>query len=1549
VEIDELTEAAMVAVVVDREAGTVVGTEPRRRRPQRAAFAALAALAIAGAAGCSQRGDGVTEKQSALTVPVPPIAQFAVMASRNASFDDRTQVLGGSVGVAAGATNTLTAGAESRISEGRLLLSPRVVLEDHARTGEIGTNSFTPGADNVTGPVSAYEAPPTQPTPGTITPGTTPITVPLNGTRTLAPGAYGAVIVNNNGILNLSGGLYQFQSLQVNVESRVNVLASTTVRVATTVTGLDRSRFLPAGALGAAGFRLIVGGATNAVTLGNDVQMTALLVGRGDVRVGDRYIFTGAIAGRDVIIGHDGRINAAAGGGFQCANNAHCNDNNTCTTDVCGDLLCTRTPLPNNTACNDSNACTQTDRCNNAVCVGSNPVLCVALDQCHVPGVCAPATGVCSNPNKPNGTTCSDGNTCTGPDACSAGVCVGTPIVNCGACALPDSDGDGVKDCTDKCPKDPLKTSPGICDCGVPDTDSDGDGVPNCIEGPCQNDGHVQKLGECGGCGTAFAAAGTRCNSGPCPGVFTCDGAGVCGSVAQCPTPPQPTGCKALPYLGKTYWFCPGPLSWTDARDACKNLQSQLVEIEDEAENVFVNANKNASTVWTGGNDRTTPGTWRWATAAGDDGNIFWKGGAAGQPYFARYANWAMGSPDPSGPLCASLSGGVWTAGSCTTAAGYVCEPSSDGTITTTRVPDPACKILGLPCPKFGPFVCTTTEADEFGGLTEAQVHQRINDCNAACATFGNSSPECAAACQAPVDAPPATSTCPAFDDFALGACALKSARSPTAHCSSNAECLPGEICGVFTACPTGQTQNCPSLGFDDATDPNPTDGTRVCGVPADGCPTNDPATFPGPCDETVLCDVSVTQDVPGFGPTSNLTPETFNPETTFPTPDAPSTTDPYPEQGNPCPGFFCSFAPNTPSHPWCKLGLQDGLTARPAQNPAKAGRAGGGKVSFDFDPRLNLSREMSLGPLGVPTNLIVKAEAGLTAQVIVDSSIGGGATVPILDANAAIKATRCGVNSQDTRLTVLGIDFLPLVTKAAGSTFPFPLNQPSATAQETCEKAFTDFVNAGDRAKKELRDAVDLLRQYNARIGNADPTDNFSNAICNQIAAHPPRGFPPGNCATETPEDTINRFIDYYTRSVVGFAGAEAARGLAEAADFLGANAVAFAQDIVLYSFHKNEEITIFQSQFFVGPIPVSLELLGTMDYGADILGRLDFNPGSIIPSILRLNDRNPAEPLAAVKVDGVPTAGAGLALFAGVGFSVNGFTAKIGIEGTIHLGDVFIDAHAGSGVGLGSEIDDRGPPVDFAGLTNGSNTLIPPKRLVAELRYNAGLGAGVRDVLSGDIAIKLKIKIAFFSKTWRKRIFSFKGFCARPDSDPTALLGAPCDVTLVSAVGSAAAASGAFPWGAVRSEMPFPELKRLTAPAPIGMATVATDRAQEFFYDSLCTCINNDLPSETRTCFRNDDCCPAKPVCFTAPGTTTPKCIDCVKKQENCRDASDCCPGMVCVPKLPSDPNDKWCAGLGGCNEPCTRNEDCRPFLDCVDNGVGGHSCFNFDCIPK
>jgi hypothetical protein len=79
--------------------------------------------------------------------------------------------------------------------------------------------------------------------------------------------------------------------------------------------------------------------------------------------------------------------------------------------------------------CNDGNACTKVDVCVDSpagsVCSGTMPVVCTALDQCHVAGVCNPANGTCSNPNAPDTiTACTDGNMCTTDDKCMAGKCV---------------------------------------------------------------------------------------------------------------------------------------------------------------------------------------------------------------------------------------------------------------------------------------------------------------------------------------------------------------------------------------------------------------------------------------------------------------------------------------------------------------------------------------------------------------------------------------------------------------------------------------------------------------------------------------------------------------------------------------------------------------------------------------------------------------------------------------------------------------------------------------------------------------------------------------------------------------------------------------------------------------------------------------------------------------------------------------------------------------------------------------------------------------------
>src|SRR6185436_9270769 len=69
-----------------------------------------------------------------------------------------------------------------------------------------------------------------------------------------------------------------------------------------------------------------------------------------------------------------------------------------------------------------------------------------------VAGTCAPATGLCTNPAAPNGTSCDDGNECTAGDACHDGICQGpsgtVPIVNATPKAIAGGDfnGDGKRD-----------------------------------------------------------------------------------------------------------------------------------------------------------------------------------------------------------------------------------------------------------------------------------------------------------------------------------------------------------------------------------------------------------------------------------------------------------------------------------------------------------------------------------------------------------------------------------------------------------------------------------------------------------------------------------------------------------------------------------------------------------------------------------------------------------------------------------------------------------------------------------------------------------------------------------------------------------------------------------------------------------------------------------------------------------------------------------------------------------------------------------------------
>ncbi len=81
-------------------------------------------------------------------------------------------------------------------------------------------------------------------------------------------------------------------------------------------------------------------------------------------------------------------------------------------------------------------------------------------------------------------------------DLASAAVCANLDPAGGGG------GGGGGGGTTDRCPDDPYKTQPGICGCGVADTDSDDDGTPDCNDNcpdnynPVQEDSNSNNIGD---------------------------------------------------------------------------------------------------------------------------------------------------------------------------------------------------------------------------------------------------------------------------------------------------------------------------------------------------------------------------------------------------------------------------------------------------------------------------------------------------------------------------------------------------------------------------------------------------------------------------------------------------------------------------------------------------------------------------------------------------------------------------------------------------------------------------------------------------------------------------------------------------------------------------------------------------------------------------------------------------------------------------------------------------------------------------------------------
>jgi hypothetical protein len=1091
-------------------------------------------------------------------------------------------------------------------------------------------------------------------------------------------------------------------------------------------------------------------------------------------------------------------------------------------------------------------------------------------------------------------------------------------------CARGDTDADGTLDCTDICEIDPTKVTPGMCGCNIPETDGDGDGAPNCID-ECPYDATAQFRGTCG-CPSDPAPNGTACFDSPCRGEFACN-AGLCGDPNSCRPDPS-CQLRYLPTTRHFYWFCSAAVGWDQARTICGSVDGmKLAQIDGEVENAFISRNLNGAPSWTGANDLDTEGEWFWKGFGAAVGEQFWTGGPGGRRYFARFSAWSGGSPPSGAPSCARIdANGLWDGAACNALSGFVCELGLDRTqdIDFPTI-TPTCEVLGIDCnpgDESGgtPGIDCELEADEFGDLTEGEVLDAFSNCKAACENGQEGTPACVAACTGPATPPADTDVCDDANDFPLD---MTSCGESTL--------VPGPIpCDVAADCPDDAlcSREYPGGG---AGQP------ALCVVPSNNCPT--PPDFPERCREVTLCEPEEEQIVTTVeGPGTDLSEQPFVPLDAFGPPvTAPQT--PYPVDDDPCGG---SCVGRGQGHPWCLLGAADPTPPRDPVAPARHGDTGGDLISFHFDPKFTLTHSADIGAFGLP-KLDVKAEAGVSAGVTV--GIPGVPSFDIIDLLVALEADQCGISRSEQTADILGVDFIAL---ADLGEFGVPVTFPDAATRTACQDAYRDFENGANRAKKALRDTVELIQQYKDALAddattNANRfTNNLRADLCRQIASATPRGFPPGNCPltgpTESPEATINRFIEYYRRSVLGFAQ-PGIKGLLEVGtDLKNAAKAELGADVAftIFTYGNTQEDTIASAQFFIGPIPVFLDVTSTVQYGVDLKGRAGFNAGPVVDAILRADADMPAEQVAFVGVEGAPYAGAGLGLFAGVGFGVPGFKVKIGMAADLHLGTVMLPAYAGAGIGLGAEIDGRPAPADLGPISTGVN-LVPAKRFVADLRFKAGLGVKVRDLLTGSISGKLKISVLFFSKSWKKTLFKFTGICA---GDPNARIEG-CDFDLITFNGSTDAASGSFPWAEIRMPTTFPQLSVLTPAASTpGAQSVDLSVVEEFFYDGQCDCIDGTDAAETRVCVRDQDCCDNTPNCFTDPVSGQNSCIDCRSRGETCAEDADCCG----VPNSLCNTITGTCEGKLSCTGPCTRNDECVSGQQCVERPAnsGTFQCF-------
>lgn len=1125
--------------------------------------------------------------------------------------------------------------------------------------------------------------------------------------------------------------------------------------------------------------------------------------------------------------------------------------------------------------------------------------------------------------------------------------------VGCSYCAN-DDDKDGTLNCQDECPLDPAKTTPGLCNCGVSEVDTDGDQVPDCVD-ECPLDAQTAYRGTCK-CPHDAAPNGTVCTDSVTPGAATCNN-GVCtnptSSLPQagcfiktdgwhaywfCPAATQSqaaTRCAALPnrkllqidnrhenaFAAK---FVTGE-SWIGAVD--KTTEGEWSWLD--------SANKEAKKFWSGGANGKAfkglyqnflsgnPGTDSSKNCGTLSSDRAWRSANCGdaRPYVCESTFGPGGTPGPGVTPPKPLGpGGIipgW-ASSSNCGSGPDCTPphngDGSGIVPTQCTPVPAPSDVALQRQQIDACAlhCSDNSTDKHDEDTCRNV-----DCKDAAAP------------------PPAGQKCLANGEplahvvlvdggankctVAVQDCtAFNAINNLSTRCGVQTQCYDVQLdaqTGVWAArtcdkgCPNGAcdtaTGKCLSAKLTGVCDPQTSDAAGICHGQCFGqigCGKPDTSLADAgteDCAETRWCGpdpYDAPMDSSNLEDPAPWTDKDLKDQTGLPAPDFSGDFNaPCKTQCSSCNDPTGAACKRDQRHDWCNFEQTTVGDPDIAVTDDKAGSRGDTSkslIKFKVDPGADMNFGVTPLPFGVAD---FHLEAAASIRTTADFSFAGlNGTVEIVDLRGALTASLCQVDTTTSHIEVLGIDFLPTLLDEVGAKKILFNTDQSWGGAEACKNAVATYVETVDRAKKALRDAQDIVTQFNTYAGQ---NKTFASNFCTTLAGPGmrPEGMP-GSCATESPADTVNAFISYYRNQADKIGPALDALSKAVLNSAALTQVLGFGQGSGFEFFAPigdasrgaggQESATLVTVQFFIGPVPCNLELTSYMDYG--IIGGFGANlePSALISG---------GGPLAKAGAVITPFANAGVTLFVGVGFSVPGFSVKLGIEGSVTLGNVNVPATVAAGLSLTSERDERPLPADIKDLTNGE-AIFPrdnggPRKYNFQFDYSYGVTLTVDDILDGHIDAALKIKFLFFSKKWSKQIVSFKSGLS---IGPTNLIGG----------GSWDAAhkkhqvevpSDTKTWKSTYASVPFMVLSNVKMPAnPVGTVNYDPNKPVKLFYDSECTCKDNGS-----SCFRDGDCCDTTATCFEDPAQGNKHiCRQCGKPENNdsCKTDKDCCGDAIC-----------------------------------------------------